>query len=510
MGTPKSAIVLSQCFGTMQYMSKEDHDRERNRWQQRLDETEEKLLEMSNANSHMMQIKAQLNKKIIEFEKNQRPLIEQNKRLNERNKILTQDIRKVNDKLTHAQTDMITLKDSYDRLVKENTLLKEQRTFPEKLKELDRYRNQALEYSKCITALRQAGIEKDKRFDLLLQKYRKLRRAVLNKGNIDFDEDKMSQIGSDCSMESFSCLDTINEDLLEFEDVERHIKNELYNCNAKNNDDNNNKEEEIKELTDKIEQQKYEICQLKEKCNNLECEISNNKESNDLLEFQILEMSENMKEMLPINSIENERKMYNDLIKQVILLINTTSQTVDNIKDNLPKVITKLNNICSKLYINLDEGLDENKIDLINNRVSILNKNIQAIIKERVECDKVQDAERDAWKEELGKMYDQLQIALQNIKILEEKEYPIRSLLERRLEESRYRLKESMQTIENYENLMEEANKRLAQLEVSEKRNEELEKKVMYLQSYVTEFEQQFTAQIDVINLLKKQLELVR
>uniref|UniRef100_A0A0K0E735 JAKMIP_CC3 domain-containing protein n=1 Tax=Strongyloides stercoralis TaxID=6248 RepID=A0A0K0E735_STRER len=508
MNTPKSAIALSQCFGTVQYMSKEDHDRERNRWQQRLDETEEKLLEMSNANSHMMQIKAQLNKKIIEFEKNQRPLIEQNKRLNERNKILTQEIRKINDKLTHSQTDMISLKDSYDRLIKENNMLKEQRTFPEKIKELDRYRNQALEYSKCITALRHSGMEKDKRFELLLQKYRRMRRAVLNKVNTDLDEDKMSQFGSDCSVESFSCLDTINEDLLEFENVERQIKNEIFDGNEKSNDIDN--KEEIKLLNETIEKQKNEISMLKDKCSNLESEIASSRECNDLLEFQILEMTENMKEMLPISNIENERKMYNELIKQVVLLFNSTSNIIENEKNNLPKTILSLNNISSKLYIDLDSEIGDEKIELIKNRISTFNKNIQAILKERIECDKIHDAERDAWKDELSKMYDQLQIALQNVKILEEKEHPIRSLLERRLEEARYRLKEALQTIENYENLMEEANNRLVQLELSEKRNDELEKKVTYLQSYVSEFEEQFAAQIDVINLLKKQLELVR
>uniref|UniRef100_A0A0K0EWP6 JAKMIP_CC3 domain-containing protein n=1 Tax=Strongyloides venezuelensis TaxID=75913 RepID=A0A0K0EWP6_STRVS len=508
MSTPKSAIALSQCFGTVQYMSKEDHDRERNRWQQRLDETEEKLLELSNANSHMMQIKAQLNKKIIEFEKNQRPLIEQNKRLNERNKILTQEVRKINDKLTHAQTDMISLKDSYDRLIKENSMLKEQRTFPEKLKELDRYRNQALEYSKCITALRQSGMEKDKRFELLLQKYRRMRRAVLNKVSTDNDEDKLSQFGSDCSVESFSYLDTINEDLIEFENVERQIKSEFLDCNEKNIDSVH--KEEIKHLNDIIERQKNEISQLNEKYNNLESEIASTRECNDLLEFQILEMTENMKEMLPICNIECERKMYNELIKQIVSLINSTSQTIENAKNNLPKNITLLHNISSKLYIDMDNEIDHEKVRLINNRISIYGKNIQEILKERMECEKIHDAERDAWKDELGKMYDQMQIALQNIKILEEKDYPIKSLLERRLEEARYRLKEALQTIENYEKLMEDANIRLSQLELSEKRNDELEKKVNYLQSYVSEFEQQFAAQIDVINLLKKQLELVR
>lgn len=57
----------------------------------------------------MMQIKAELNKKIVELEKNQRPLIEQNKRLNDRNRIIQQELKKVEEKLCHAQDDYLTL-----------------------------------------------------------------------------------------------------------------------------------------------------------------------------------------------------------------------------------------------------------------------------------------------------------------------------------------------------------------------------------------------------------------
>lgn len=64
--------------------------------------------------------------------------------------------------MTHSNNSTVSKrnfqKDDYERLVKDNQNLKERRAFPEKLEELDRYRNQVLEYSKCITALRQAGL----------------------------------------------------------------------------------------------------------------------------------------------------------------------------------------------------------------------------------------------------------------------------------------------------------------------------------------------------------------
>ncbi len=52
----------------------------------------------------------------------------------------------------------ILQKDSFERMLKENGALKEKRAFPEKMEELDRYRSRVLEYSKCITALRQAAL----------------------------------------------------------------------------------------------------------------------------------------------------------------------------------------------------------------------------------------------------------------------------------------------------------------------------------------------------------------
>ena len=81
------------------------------------------------------------------------------------------------------------------------------------MKEFERYRNQVLEYSKCITALRQAGLEKDRRYELLVQKFKRLKKC-LSKQNGENDDDRQSNYGSEGSGESCSIsLDTITEDL---------------------------------------------------------------------------------------------------------------------------------------------------------------------------------------------------------------------------------------------------------------------------------------------------------
>lgn len=88
--------------------------------------------------------------------------------------------------------------------------MKELRAFPEKLKELERYRNQVLEYSKCINALRQSGLEKDRRYELLIQKFKRMKKCLIKKSD---DDDRQSSYGSEGSTESYINLDTITEDI---------------------------------------------------------------------------------------------------------------------------------------------------------------------------------------------------------------------------------------------------------------------------------------------------------
>uniref|UniRef100_A0A183CBA5 Protein phosphatase 1 regulatory subunit 12B n=1 Tax=Globodera pallida TaxID=36090 RepID=A0A183CBA5_GLOPA len=133
-----------KCFGKSTHMLKEDYERERARWEKKLEEAEQKLSEAAVHNSELFQLKAELNRKIIDFEKSQRPLIEQNRRLNERIKAANGETRKLEEQLAHVQDELLTLKDAYERVQKENASLRELRAFPEKLEELSRYRAQTI------------------------------------------------------------------------------------------------------------------------------------------------------------------------------------------------------------------------------------------------------------------------------------------------------------------------------------------------------------------------------
>uniref|UniRef100_A0A183CBA4 Hcy-binding domain-containing protein n=1 Tax=Globodera pallida TaxID=36090 RepID=A0A183CBA4_GLOPA len=183
---------------------------ERARWEKKLEEAEQKLSEAAVHNSELFQLKAELNRKIIDFEKSQRPLIEQNRRLNERIKAANGETRKLEEQLAHVQDELLTLKDAYERVQKENASLRELRAFPEKLEELSRYRSQVLEMSKCITALRQSAVEKDRRHELLVMKMKRMRKSAVQ------ESDRQScTAGSEGSVEDSGSisLDTIPEDL---------------------------------------------------------------------------------------------------------------------------------------------------------------------------------------------------------------------------------------------------------------------------------------------------------
>uniref|UniRef100_A0A914XD98 Uncharacterized protein n=1 Tax=Plectus sambesii TaxID=2011161 RepID=A0A914XD98_9BILA len=263
--TPAKQVASPlKVYGGVQMITRDEHEKERQRWATKIEDVEVRLMDAESFNSDMNQMKAELNKKIVELERNQKPLLEQNRKLNDRNRLLQQEMKKIEEKLRHAQDDHLTLKDSFERVLKENSSLKEKRAFPEKIEEYDRYRQQVLEYSKCITALRQAAAEKDRRYDLLALRFRRLKKC--QSGNGETDEDKQSSFGGSDGSASSVSLDTITEDL------EGQEKESVF--------------------TATIEAQRDQIIALMARSERLDRELLDSKEQNELLEFQVLELQE--------------------------------------------------------------------------------------------------------------------------------------------------------------------------------------------------------------------------
>ncbi|CAK5080381.1 unnamed protein product [Meloidogyne enterolobii] len=64
-------LASPKCFGKNTHILKEEYDRERQRWEKKLEEAEQKLCEAAANNAELFQTKAELNRKIIDFEKSQ-------------------------------------------------------------------------------------------------------------------------------------------------------------------------------------------------------------------------------------------------------------------------------------------------------------------------------------------------------------------------------------------------------------------------------------------------------
>uniref|UniRef100_A0AC34PV11 Uncharacterized protein n=1 Tax=Panagrolaimus sp. JU765 TaxID=591449 RepID=A0AC34PV11_9BILA len=404
-----------KCFGTTQYVHKEEYERERQRLQQKLDEAEAKIIEATVVNSEMMQIKAELNKKIVEFEKNQRPLIEQNKRLSDRNRIIQQELKKLEENLCHSQDDFLTLKDAYERLNKENAALKELRAFPEKLKELDRYRSQVLEYSKCINALRQSGLEKDRRYELLVQKFKRMKKCLARKMD---DDDRQSSYGSEGSAESSINLDTITEDIDEALDIdpasfgyetdiasklsafsfgeEQILKEQLELANSTINElqmalaSQTSMSDFQNRLNLTISQQEKKIHDLQSECSALKLKLMNSEENNDLLEFQILELRENSNSDLVVptehKSIETDEFVDEDLesvFDDIKTFTQMDAETIIKTKEQLKK-LRRIARLMPNERDSLKKGLQyienlENKLAFAETELNMTNCELKRV-----------------------------------------------------------------------------------------------------------------------------------
>ncbi|KAF7639620.1 hypothetical protein Mgra_00000945 [Meloidogyne graminicola] len=307
-------LASPKCFGKNTHILREEYERERLRWEKKLEESEQKLCEAAANNAELFQTKAELNRKIIDFEKSQKPLIDQNKRLNERLKSATTENKKLEQKMAFVQDEWLSLRDQYDRVLKENEALREQRAFPEKLEELGRYRNQVLEMSKCITALRQSAAEKDRRQEILRMRV---------SGQQESDRQSCAA-GSEGSVEDSGSLglDTITEDL--DEDVD--LTTELFNGRgtagenvilrqqlATANDQlvelqkeiDNAKIENANNLEESTNHFKEELEAARKRERILQQQLANSQAQNELIEFQLVELTEGRQQQ---QQIENNRE----------------------------------------------------------------------------------------------------------------------------------------------------------------------------------------------------------
>ncbi|EFO98080.1 hypothetical protein CRE_22686 [Caenorhabditis remanei] len=602
-------------------VSKEEHEKERSRWLGKMEEVEKRLMDAETLNSSLTINKAELKKKIVEMEKGQRPMIDANRKLSDRNKTLQQEMKKVEQRFSHSRDDFLTLKDIHERLLKENACLKEKRVSPEKLEELSRYRGKVLEYSKCITALRSSAYEKDKRYEMLVQKFKRLQKCLKKS---ETDDDRMSNGGSDCSAASTVSLDTITEDFEEVfaKDIETDYQ-ALYRENAElqralnelqlNTSDLSEESflrDQISFANSTIEQQQLVIdatqdmmsqtAQLKStiagqqehiRClettiDDLKQQIESQTERNDVLEFQVLEMEENQKQQETLaeksakfesekcqllKELEEVKKAHATQLENLTSIrkeleehksaapsVSPTASESEQVKALQVKleqaeaanvtVNQKCNILRLFLIFQINEELrsaskelgkirfqmqgKENDLNRERKMTEALSAQLQSVVsssqeealkkedelkklKATVEQQQSEIEKMSADKKEADQKYKNLEKEFAAFK--DEQRPEIRTELERRFEEAKYRLKNALEKIHDYELLYEAAKKAESDGKISQHLEEELiEVKIkrQYLtllflfqvKEFNAHLERQFQAQSDIIEALKKKL----
>ncbi|CAI2356386.1 unnamed protein product [Caenorhabditis sp. 36 PRJEB53466] len=586
-GTPSK---MPSAFGEKTYVSKEEHEKERTRWLGKMEEVEKRLMDAEIMNSSLTINKAELKKRIVEMEKGQRPMIDANRKLSDRNKTLQQEMKKIEQRFCHSRDDFLTLKDVHERLLKENACLKEKRVSPEKLEELSRYRNKVLEYSKCITALRSSAYEKDKRYEMLVQKFKRLQKCLKKSEN---DDDRMSNGGSDCSAASTVSLDTITEDFEEVfaKDIETDYQ-ALYRENAElqralnelqlNTSDLSEESflrDQISFANSTIEQQQLVIdatqdmmsqtAQLKStiagqqehiRCleqtiEDLREQIESQTERNDVLEFQVLEMEENQKQQEVTEKanvqfekekaqlqkeLDEVKKAHCEQLKTIMVIKQeleavksaapanlsvSESEEVKNLKQKLEKAEAANTSINEELRsaskelgkIRFQMQGKENDLSRERKMTEALSAQLQSVVsssqeealKKEEELKKLRTTV-DEQKAQMEKMAAEKKDVDQRLKNLE-KEYAayrdeqrpeIRTELERRYEEAKYRLNSALEKIHDYELLYEAAKKSEKDGTISK----HLEEELIEVKEFNAHLERQFQAQSDIIEALKKKL----
>lgn len=371
-------LASPKCFGKNTHILKEEYDRERQRWEKKLEEAEQKLCEAAANNAELFQTKAELNRKIIDFEKSQKPLIEQNKRLNDRLKAATTETKKLEQKMAFVQDEWLSLRDQYDRVLKENEALREQRAFPEKLEELGRYRNQVLEMSKCITALRQSAAEKDRRQEMLIIKLKRMRMRA--SGQQESDRQSCAA-GSEGSVEDSGSLglDTIAEDLDEDVDLSTELllngrgavgenvilRQQLATANDQlvelQREIDNAKIDNANNIEESTNQFREELDAARKRERLLQQQLANALSQNELLEFQLVELTEGRQQLEngEVTNMNNKKTSC------------TERQTMTDISVAIKEVNEKeleeydINEWKSSVGLNRKRALDSRKIEFL-------------------------------------------------------------------------------------------------------------------------------------------------
>ncbi|KRX53851.1 hypothetical protein T09_4842 [Trichinella sp. T9] len=159
-------------------ITKEEHQKEKMRWQHKINELEEQLKRTEEINSQLIQNKAETNKKIKELEKTQKTLMKNNKKYQGKIKtVIAYETKHYEDKLKQSQDDLAAMKQCLEKISAECCRLKQRKLTADKEEELQRLRNLNVQYCKTIATYKQLVADKERKVEVLLRVINRTRKS---------------------------------------------------------------------------------------------------------------------------------------------------------------------------------------------------------------------------------------------------------------------------------------------------------------------------------------------
>ncbi|KRX25560.1 hypothetical protein T07_8443 [Trichinella nelsoni] len=293
-------------------ITKEEHQKEKMRWQHKINELEEQLKRTEEINSQLIQNKAETNKKIKELEKTQKTLMKNNKKYQGKIKtVIAYETKHYEDKLKQSQDDLAAMKQCLEKISAECCRLKQRKLTADKEEELQRLRNLNVQYCKTIATYKQlvAVRDKERKVEVLLRVINRTRKSHSFNWN-ELENHSTSDSVFSYSSQSFETLPHDQVSILKDQDLENSLRCrrlEYGNSLEKNYDDNivipfkicslnesrnsveSGWEEERQKLWNLVKELRDRINILQPSKEKQQIQIDELIEANELLEFRLLE-----------------------------------------------------------------------------------------------------------------------------------------------------------------------------------------------------------------------------
>uniref|UniRef100_A0AC34FVR8 Uncharacterized protein n=1 Tax=Panagrolaimus sp. ES5 TaxID=591445 RepID=A0AC34FVR8_9BILA len=215
-----------------------------------------------------------------------------------------------------------------------------------------------------------------------------------------------------------------------------------------------------------------------------------------------------------------EKDKLNDKIGQLQNILIDKEKTFEANIQELNANLTNLKETYEKEKNTLVQEMEKTRTELQQSNTSLKTthdvcdlerKKVAAALKEAAEAKEKYEKEKQnqiiQFEKEKKENERALAEARTEIDALKAQIRPIGSLLERRFEETRYRLQEANKLNEKYEEMLKVANSRISELQSS--KEDVYLQEIQQLKIYNHELEEQFASQMEIISALKKKFLLL-